>query len=124
MKKLFILKEKCGQSLSENVFNTIFRKLNIDYEYRQLYFPPEHLQTIVEKLRKDSDTIGFNVTIPYKTEIFKYIQDKYRDAYTSNVISFQHHRYYVINIETVQNFSRNGRLLSPDQWKPGEKRQQ
>jgi len=75
LKKLFILKEKCGQSLSENVFNTIFRKLNIDYEYRQLYFPPEHLQTVVEKLRKDSDTIGFNVTIPYKTEIFKYIQN-------------------------------------------------
>ena len=50
--------------------------------------------------------------------IFHRLQDLYKDAFTTNVLSYQHHRIFAINSRIVTNFMRDNRLLPIALWIP------
>ncbi len=72
-----------GHSVSPSMQNAAFGKLGLDYEYSTLAVPPEKLEETIEELRNDLNVIGFNLTIPYKEAIFKYLENNEKDENTS-----------------------------------------
>lgn len=60
-----------GHSFSATYFNAKFQRLGIDEEYR--LFPLESISMLPDLLREHPDLHGFNVTIPYKQDVFEYL---------------------------------------------------
>lgn len=50
--------------------------------------------------------------------IFHRLQDLYKDAFTTNVLSYQHHRIFAINSRIVTNFMQDNRLVPIALWIP------
>lgn len=72
MKKYALLGEKLSHSYSPLIHNEIFKDLNIDASYELIELKIEDLKPQLEKL-KSLEYSGYNVTIPYKVEIMKYL---------------------------------------------------
>ncbi len=63
-----------GHSLSPLMHNTAFKELGVDAEYKLFPLKQEELGDFFVHLHeKSSDIFGLNVTIPYKEEVFKYM---------------------------------------------------
>ncbi len=75
MKKYCLLGEKLGHSHSPLIHSLIFEEMNIkDASYSKLECTKDELEGIINDLRKGIYS-GFNVTIPYKIEIMKYLDE-------------------------------------------------
>ncbi|WP_125565544.1 shikimate dehydrogenase [Companilactobacillus insicii] len=61
-------------SKSPRMHNTAMKKLNINAKYQAFEFPTELLDSKVEQL-KNLNIQGFNVTMPFKKKIIKYLDD-------------------------------------------------
>ena len=72
MKKFGLLGEKLSHSWSPLIHNIIYEKYNIDASYELLECAEEELSKYIELL-KNGVYEGFNVTIPYKKTIMKYL---------------------------------------------------
>lgn len=74
MKKYALLGEKLSHSYSPLIHKEIFKDMNIsaDYELRELKI--NELEAAINDLRLDKYN-GYNVTIPYKKEIMKYLDE-------------------------------------------------
>lgn len=72
MIKLAIIGYPLGHSLSPAMHNAALKELGIEGNYVALETPPENLAEQVEFL-KNENFRGFNVTIPHKVEIIKYL---------------------------------------------------
>ena len=72
MKKYAVLGKSLGHSLSPIMHNMAFKEHNIDAEYSVIEFEPDEFSRIIDLLR-DEKYAGFNITIPYKSDIIKYI---------------------------------------------------
>ncbi|HRF70979.1 MAG TPA: hypothetical protein PKV66_06085 [Candidatus Pelethenecus sp.] len=72
MKKYGLLGEKLSHSYSPTIHNFIFESLNIEASYTLLEVKEEELNSYIEALR-NNEYHGFNVTIPYKKTILKYL---------------------------------------------------
>ena len=72
MKKYAVLGRSLGHSLSPIMHNIAFKEYNIDAEYSAIEFEPDEFSRIIDLLRNDKYA-GFNITIPYKSDIMKYI---------------------------------------------------
>ena len=72
MLKLGIIGYPLGHSLSPVMQNVALKKLGIDGSYVALETPPEKLAERIDFL-KNEEFRGFNVTIPHKIEIMKYL---------------------------------------------------
>ena len=68
MKKYALLGEKLSHSYSPLIHNEIFKDLNIDASYELIELKIEDLKPQLEKL-KSLEYSGYNVTIPYKSQI-------------------------------------------------------
>ncbi|MDQ2086814.1 shikimate dehydrogenase [Herbivorax sp. ANBcel31] len=66
-------------SISPMLHNSLSSLLGLDLVYVPLKVEKEDLHTVVKAL-KALDFVGFNVTIPYKKEIMKYIDDNTIEA--------------------------------------------
>lgn len=77
--KYSLIGEKLGHSFSPAIHNMIFKKFNIDGEYSLLELSPDNLIEVVTKLRK-KELLGINITIPYKTDIMKYLDEISEEA--------------------------------------------
>ena len=77
-----IIGHPANHSMSPFLQNKLFNILNIDAEYSILDIPPHSLELNINKLKQLD---GFNITIPYKTEILHYIDslDKKSQLYGS-----------------------------------------
>ncbi|KKP36623.1 shikimate dehydrogenase [Candidatus Peregrinibacteria bacterium RIFOXYC2_FULL_33_13] len=74
MKLYGILGYPLTQSLSPAMHNAAFKALNIDASYEKFEILSENLEDFVQnKLRQDIS--GLSVTIPYKVEIMKYLDE-------------------------------------------------
>lgn len=78
MLRLAIIGYPLGHSLSPVMHNAALKELGIEGSYIVLETPPEQLAEKIDFL-KDNDFRGFNVTIPHKTEVIKYL-DSVDDA--------------------------------------------
>ncbi len=61
-----------AHSLSYKMHNAVFKKLNIPAEYKNFQLKPQELKGFLEGLDKENIS-GFNVTVPYKEKILKYV---------------------------------------------------
>lgn len=72
MKKFALLGEKLGHSYSPLIHEILFAKMNVDASYELIECNKDELNDYILKLKKKEFT-GFNITIPYKVEIMKYL---------------------------------------------------
>ena len=76
MKIFFVIGNKTSQSLSPLIFNHWFKKYNIAAKYSFLEVKKNNFEKVLLEKINDEKTFGFNVTIPFKRDIFKYISIK------------------------------------------------
>lgn len=67
-----VIGDPIDQSLSPNIHNAAFKELGLDCTYIAYRIPKGELEDGIEGLKKIK-IAGFNVTIPHKVEIMKYL---------------------------------------------------
>jgi shikimate dehydrogenase len=73
MTKIFaVIGDPIDHSLSPNIHNAAFKEKNLDCTYIAYRIPKGELAAGIEALKK-INIFGFNVTIPHKVEIMKYL---------------------------------------------------
>ena len=73
MRKTFaVIGDPIDHSLSPNIHSAAFRELNLDCSYIAYRIPKGELEEGIEGLKKIK-VDGFNVTIPHKIEMMKYL---------------------------------------------------
>lgn len=91
IKKYALLGEKLSHSHSPLIHKEIMQDMGIHAEYELLELTREKLGKTIDLL-KEGLYQGFNVTIPYKTEIMQYldvISDEAREIGSVNTIAYQ-----------------------------------
>ena len=83
--KLGLIGEKLGHSLSPEIHQKIFEKLGICGTYNLLPIARMNLKDTVETLLESMD--GFNVTIPYKTDIMPFLDEISPEARTIGAVN-------------------------------------
>ena len=76
MKNFFVIGDQVSKSLSPLIFNHWFKKHNIQARYSFLEVTKKNFDSEVVKKLKDKNTQGLNVTIPFKKDIIKYLDNK------------------------------------------------
>ena len=76
---LGVIGSPIGHSLSPMIQNAALRAAGLDYVYVALPASPYALDSVVYGLR-DAGVVGFNVTIPFKTEMIHLMNDLSDDA--------------------------------------------
>ena len=76
MKNFFVIGDKASKSLSPLIFNHWFKKYNIRAKYFFLEVTKKNFDTEIVKKISDKKIQGFNVTIPFKKDIIKYLDKK------------------------------------------------
>lgn len=71
MDKYGLIGKTLSHSYSKIIHEKFYLKCNIDAQYDLINTSFENLENMVDKLR-NKEYNGFNITIPYKTEILKY----------------------------------------------------
>lgn len=74
MKCFGLIGNPLGHSFSPLIHKHLFGIKNIDASYKLLETTPENLKKRIDEL-KSAEYDGFNVTIPYKIEIMKYLDE-------------------------------------------------
>lgn len=67
-----VIGDPIDHSLSPNIHSAAFRELNLEHSYIAYRIPKEELEEGVEALKK-INIAGFNVTIPHKVEMMKFL---------------------------------------------------
>ena len=76
MKNFFVIGDKASKSLSPLIFNHWFKKHNIRAKYSFLEVTKKNFDNEIVKKLSDKNTQGLNVTIPFKKDIIKYLDNK------------------------------------------------
>ena len=76
MKKFFVIGDQASKSLSPLIFNHWFKKYNIQAKYSFLEVTKKNFNSEIVKKLNDKKTQGLNVTIPFKKDIIKYLDNK------------------------------------------------
>ena len=76
MKNFFVIGDQTSKSLSPLIFNHWFKKHNINARYSFLEVTKKSFDSEIIKKLKDKKTQGFNVTIPFKKDIIKHLDNK------------------------------------------------
>ena len=76
MKNFFVIGDQASHSLSPLIFNHWFKKYNIQAKYSFIEVTKKNFDNEIVKKLSDKKTCGFNVTIPFKKDILKYLDNK------------------------------------------------
>ena len=76
MKNFFVIGEHVSKSLSPLIFSHWFKKYNLKAKYSFLEVTRENFDSKIVKALSDKNTRGFNVTIPFKKDIIKHLDNK------------------------------------------------
>ena len=71
-KTFVVIGDPIDHSFSPNIHSAVFRELNLDCSYIAYKIPKGELEEGIEGLKK-INVDGFNVTIPHKVEMMKYL---------------------------------------------------
>jgi shikimate dehydrogenase len=78
-KLICLIGDPVEHSISPIIHNEVFRVLNLNYVYLAFRVLPEDLMDAVRGLRA-LGVVGFNVTIPHKVSVMKYLDELSPDA--------------------------------------------
>ena len=87
MKHFFVIGDRTSQSLSPLIFNHWFKVYHINARYSFVEVKKNNFEKVFLEKIKDKKTFGFNITIPFKTDVFKYINFKNSHAKNIGVIN-------------------------------------
>ena len=73
MKKLYVVGNKVSKSLSPTIFNYWFKKYNIKASYGYLELTEKNFHRKIKEVLEKKDTLGLNVTIPFKNKIINHL---------------------------------------------------
>ncbi len=73
MKKLYVVGNSASKSLSPTIFNYWFKKYNIKATYGYLELTEKNFHKKIKEILEKKDTLGLNVTIPFKNKIIKHL---------------------------------------------------
>ncbi|MEA3347354.1 MAG: shikimate dehydrogenase, partial [Candidatus Auribacterota bacterium] len=73
MKKVLLLGHPLGHSASKVFQDAGFKALGVDVTYELCEIPPEELESKIKEIRESDEYLGCNVTIPYKVNVIKYL---------------------------------------------------
>jgi shikimate dehydrogenase len=76
MKNFFVIGDQASKSLSPLIFNHWFKKYNIVAKYSFLEVTKKNFNSEIIKKLNDKKTYGLNITMPYKKDIIKYLDNK------------------------------------------------
>ena len=76
MKNFFVIGDQASKSLSPLIFNHWFKKYNIQAKYSFLEVTKKNFNSEIVKKLNEKKTQGFNVTIPFKKDIIKHLDNK------------------------------------------------
>jgi shikimate dehydrogenase len=74
-RKIFLIGKNIGYSISPQIQNAAFKKLGINAKYELLDVGEKQFDKMLQKISKSPDTLGFNVTIPYKERIIDHLSE-------------------------------------------------
>ena len=74
LKTFAVIGDPIDHSLSPNIHNAAYRNLNLECTYIAYRVPKNELESGIQSL-KSINISGFNVTIPHKIEIMKFLDD-------------------------------------------------
>jgi shikimate dehydrogenase len=98
MKNLFgLIGERLTHSFSSQIHSSLYKKLNINAHYYTFEIERKSLSSAVDSM-KTLNIKGFNVTIPYKTDIMRYVDQ----------ISLESKNIGAINTITLENGKTHG----------------
>ena len=86
MKKFAVIGYPIDHSLSDELFNYIFKKLNINAKYIKIKVNEEYLADFLKNIN-NKELCGFNVTLPHKNKIINYIDDIDKTAQLINSVN-------------------------------------
>ncbi|MEZ7891529.1 MAG: hypothetical protein QMC67_07265 [Candidatus Wallbacteria bacterium] len=77
MKKIYLIGENIKDSPSPAIHNAALAYLNMSNEYIYELMPvaEKNFDALIQKLKKNHDLVGFNITKPYKTKILEYLDE-------------------------------------------------
>jgi shikimate dehydrogenase len=94
VKTFAVIGDPIDHSLSPNIHNAAFKALNMDCTYIAYRIPRGELEEGIASLRKINIS-GFNVTIPHKIEVLKYLDELSEECRTigaANTVSNENGR--------------------------------
>ncbi len=74
LRKYGIIGFPLEHSFSPAIHNRAFAECNIPGRYEKIEIPPERFESVISDLKKEN-WAGFNVTIPYKTDILPFLDE-------------------------------------------------
>jgi len=86
MQKYGVIGYPLTHSLSPQIHNFAFKKLNIDAVYETIEIAPENFTNSITQL-KNAGYRGLNVTIPYKLKIMSFLDEIDKDAQTIGAVN-------------------------------------
>ena len=84
VKKIGIIGNPLDHSLSPQIHNNWIKLYKLNYTY--LAYPMKSLEGLIQKI-KDDKIFGLNVTLPFKQEVFQYIDEIDTTAQAINAIN-------------------------------------
>jgi shikimate dehydrogenase len=101
--RLGLVGHPVAHSLSPAMHNSVFKKLGMDYSYEAFDVRPDDVIAFLDRC-KESSFLGLNVTVPYKVEVMKYIDNVSENAQligAVNTIKFEGTDVYGYNTDGI-----------------------
>lgn len=86
MKKFAVIGHPVDHSLSPAMFNAAFKSLGLDYIYGREDVEIDGLKSLIDSVKNDLYQ-GFSVTVPYKEEVIKYLDELTPEATTIKAVN-------------------------------------
>ena len=83
--RLGLIGKDVSKSLSERMHRFILQEMGVECDYERFSITPRELDDVIWRLMGDFD--GFNITIPYKRDIFEYLDDIDADAVACGAVN-------------------------------------
>tara|TARA_B100000575_G_scaffold291219_1_gene296575 strand:- start:819 stop:1607 length:789 start_codon:yes stop_codon:yes gene_type:complete len=74
IKNFYVVGSNTSKSLSPDIFNYWFKKYNLSASYGYIEVKENGFDKKIKSVLKKKDTMGLNVTIPYKAKILKFLE--------------------------------------------------
>ena len=104
MKKIFVIGDKTSKSLSPLIFNHWLKKYKIKAKYGYKEIKKKDFNKNINKILKQKDTIGLNVTIPFKKNLISFLDkaDKHvKNIGAVNCITIKNNKLFGTNTDWI-----------------------